>query len=391
MSDGVPPLPRSEFPIAERYRYLNHALVAPLPLTAAEAMAADIRLSAAGASTVHGQREQMVEAVRSAAAGVMGVDAEAVAFVKNTTEGLAFVANGLDWRVGDRVVVPDREYPSTLFPWLGLSDRGVIVDRVEPDGPAGTLPLEGFAATLERGDGRVRAVALSWVQFERGWRTDLDALAALCHAHEALLCVDLIQGLGVLPCDLSTWRVDFAVAGAQKWLLGPEGIGVLYVAPAHLERLRVSEPGWASVVDQEADRPAFELAPSARRFEGGTHNLTGITGMGASLDLLMTAGLEEVWSWVDHLCDRLVSGLMELRANVLSDRSPTGRSAIVTAQLPGVDPVAAVDTLLTHGVVAKARAGGIRFSPHGWNDESDIDAALEALAVVVTGRPATRG
>lgn len=378
-----PALPRDQFPIAERYRYLNHALVAPLPRAAADAMADDARRCSQEASLAYHAREGRSEAVRRTAADLMGVAAEDVAFVKNTTEGLAFVAGGLDWRPGDRVIVPAGEYPSTLFSWLALADRGVVVDRVEPLGAGATLPVESFAAALETGGGRVRVVALSWVQFGRGWRTDLAALARLCHDHGALLCADVIQGLGVLPCHLDDWGVDFAMADGHKWMLGPEGVGVFYVAPAHRHRLRVLEPGWASVIDRDSDVPALDLVDSARRFEGGTANTTGIAGLGASLDLLTEAGIDRVWAWVDGLCDRLAAGVVGAGAQVLSHRSPAGRSAIVSVAVPGVDPATVVARLADAGVVARARAGGVRFGPHAWNDPSDIDAAVAVIAALV--------
>jgi len=374
-----PPLARSQFPIGERLTYLNHALVAPLPVAAVEAMAADAEAAARQASEGWPERNEGVERVRDAAARLMGVDAADVAFVKNTTEGLAFVAGGLDWRPGDRIVLPDGEYPSNEFCWLALGDRGVEVDRIAPVGRPGELPLDAFAAALEAGRGRVRVVAVSWVQFTRGWRTDLGALADLAHEHGAFLCVDAIQGLGVVPADLAGWGVDAAVADAHKWLLGPEGIGVLSVAPALRDRLRVSEPGWASVVDQDCDHPELVLHPSARRYEGGTLNMVGVAGLGASLDLLDGAGVEAVWTWVDHLAQRAAHGATALGAEVLSARQGSGRSGIVTVAVPGVEAADAVGRLGEAGIIVRARSGGIRISPHGWNTEADIDAALTAL------------
>jgi selenocysteine lyase/cysteine desulfurase len=187
---------------------------------------------------------------------------------------------------------------------------------------------------------------------------------------------------------LADWGVDFAMADGHKWMLGPEGVGVFYVAPAHRHRLRVLEPGWASVVDRDSDVPALDLADSARRFEGGTANTTGIAGLGASLDLLTEAGIAGIWAWVDKLCDRLVAGVTAAGAQVLSDRSSEGRSAIVSVTVPGVDPATVVARLAEAGVVVRARAGGVRFGPHAWNDTSDIDAAVAVIADVAScGRP----
>lgn len=376
------PLDRGLFPVTDRYVYLDHAGVAPLSTRTVAAVRAAAETAAAHGSVGEDERFAALEDTRARAAGLLGVDPDDVAFVKNTTEGLGFVANGLEWRDGDRVVVPDGEFPSTIYPWLSLADRGVEVTRVPPQGPGGSLPLDEFAAELDRG--RVRLVALSWVQFATGWRSDLAGLAEVCHAHDALLCVDVIQGLGVLPCDLANWGVDFAAADGHKWLLAPEGAGVFYVAAAHREHLRVLEPGWASVAHRmDWDDLRLIYDDSARRFEGGTPNMIGLAGLGASLELLADTGIETIWAHVDALADRLCAGLADLGATVHSDRSAPdlaqGRSAIVTFSVAGIDAEVLHRRLTDAGVVCSPRGGGVRFAPHGYNDADDIDRALEAV------------
>lgn len=382
---STPPISPEAFAVGERYTYLNHAGIAPLPLPSVEAIRTTVHAMADGGSVGEDKRFDATDVTRQRAADLMGVDVADVAFVKNTTEGLGFVANGLDWQAGDRVVVPDGEFPSTIYPWLALADRDTQVVRVPPVGDSGALELDGFAAALDAGG--VRLVAVSWVQFSKGWRTDLAGLATLCHDHGALLCVDVIQGVGVLPCHLAEWGVDFAAADAHKWLLGPEGIGVFYVAGEHRDKLRVLEPGWASVAHRmEWDNPELIYDDTARRFEGGTPNMIGLAGLGASLELITDAGVDAIWSHVDGLCDRLCTGLESIGATVLSDRrpgtEPQGRSAIVTFSIPGVDPGTLHEQLEAEGVICSPRGGGIRFAPHGYTSTDDIDHALEVVATL---------
>lgn len=383
-----PAIPPDEFVLDPGYTYLNHAGIAPLPRRAVDAIAAAARASARGGSVGEDERFAATDVTRGLAADLLGVPSQDVAFVKNTTEGLGFVANGLEWHPGDRVVVPDAEFPSTIYPWLSLSDRGVEVVRVAPRGEGGTLELDGFAELLEAGG--VRLVALSWVQFSKGWRTDLAGLATLCHDHGALVCVDVIQGLGVVPCDLAEWGVDFAAADAHKWLLGPEGVGVFYVAARHRDRLRVLEPGWASVAHRmEWDNLELIYDDTARRFEGGSPNMIGLAGLGASLELITGVGVDAIWSHVDALGDRLCAGLESAGATVLSDRRPAsepeGRSGIVTFTVPGVDNGLLHERLESHGVICSPRGGGIRFAPHGATTDDDIDHAVEVLGSIVDG------
>lgn len=379
-----PPLPRDQFPVAERFRFFNHAGVAPLPQVAVDEINRCATAFAAAGSRAFDEWDGQQERARVSGARILGVDPECVALVKNTTEGLSFVANGLPWTGGERVLVPDREFPTNVYPWLSLRELGVDVDLIDPVGPGRTLPLELFEAELKARP--TTLVAVSWVQFARGWRTDLQALADLCHEHGALLCVDVIQGLGVIPAGLAAWGVDFAAADAHKWLLGPLGIGVMYVAPQHLERLRPLEPGWASVVHRD-DYDNLELVydTTARRFEGGSYNNITIAGMGASFDLLLDAGIDTIWAHVDGLCDHLVAGVEAAGATVVSDRTPEGRSGVVTFTVPDHTPAAVVEWLSGRDIVAAPRGDGVRVSPHGYTSVDDVDELVAAVRDLVAG------
>lgn len=374
------PLPRAQFPVTEQYRYLNHAGVAPLPRVAAEAIAActDDFVHRGGADFPRWEESQ--ERIRQATAGLFGVPTADLAFVKNTTEGLGFVANGLAWQPGDRVITVDREFPSTVYPWLSLRELGVEVELVEPVGPSWSLPLELFEDALERRP--TRLVAVSWVQYARGYRIDLAGLAELCHAHGALLCADIIQGVGAIPCELEAWGVDFAMADAHKFLLGPVGIGALYVAARHRDALRPLEPGWASVAHRD-DYDHLELAydDSARRFEGGTFNNLTIEGMGASIALLGAVGVESIWSHVDGMLEHTADALADVGASVVSDRG-AGRSANLAFTVPGVEPTEACEALEAQGFVTAPRGGAVRVSPHGYNDADELGALVEAVAAL---------
>lgn len=375
-----PPLDRSDFPVTGRWNYLNHAGTAPPSGPAVEAMHACARESSVSGSLAYTAQADRAEEVRAAAGHLLGVPAVDVAFVKNTTEGLGFVAGGLDWSPGDRVVVPDLEFPSTLYPWLALADRGVTVDLVPTSGPGRTLPVDAYAEVVAAGPAP-KVVVTSWVQFGRGWRSDLASLAQLSHDAGALLCADVIQGLGVMPAEMDAWGVDFAMADAHKWLLGPLGVGVLYVRGSCLERLRPLEPGWASMAHREDwDNRAIVWADGARRLEGGSANMVGIHAMGASVDLLLGAGVGRIWAYVSMLCDRLCEGLASAGAVVVSDRSAAGRSGIVSFTVDGVDPVALVEALRHEGSVCAPRAGAVRVSPHGYNTTDDVDAVVAVVA-----------
>lgn len=378
----APPLPRAAFPVTERWTYLNHAGVAPIPAPAAEAIAGYVSAARDEGGEAYARHEQREGEVRAAAASLMGVDVADVAFVKNTTQGLALVASGLDWSPGDRVVVPACEFPSNLYPWLALEELGVEVVRVEPVGEGDRLPVERFEDALRVG--RVRVVAASWVQFGRGWRVDVTALASLAHEHGALFVLDAIQGLGVLPAEFAEWGVDVSAADGHKWLVGPEGFGVASVSSPAREQLRVLEPGWNSVIHrQDWENRDLVLDPTARRYEGGTQDYAGLYGLGASIDLLLSTGVDRIWSHVDSLCRRLAEGLAEAGATVLTDRSGGGASGIVTFTVPSMSAKKTAALLLEQAFAVRARGGGVRASPHGYNTEDEIDAFVDAVRKLI--------
>ncbi len=374
------PIPRELIPAAREWVYLNHAGVCPLPLPSVEAMQRAAMAVARAGEFAWEEHIAMVEQVRGAGAALMGVPSADIAFVANTTAGLGFVANGLAWSAGDRVVVPDLEFPSTLYPWIALEDRGVIVDRVQPSGASGALPLEAFAEVIDAGP-PPKVVATSWVHFGKGWRVDLAGLARICHDAGALLCVDAVQGLGAIPADFEAWGVDFAMADGHKWMLGPEGCALLYVRRSCLDLLRPLQPGWNSVKHREDwDNLDLVFDDSARRLEGGTPNVTGIAALGSSIDLLLGASVGSIWAHIDRVCQRACEGLIAAGATVLSDRSPAARSGIVSFALDGQDPADLVLELRDEGFACSARSGAIRMSPHGYNSEEDVDRLTESIA-----------
>lgn len=373
-----PALDRDLFAVDPATSYLDSAFAAPLPRPTVRAMAAATEDVAERGSTAGSDQGTEVEALRAELAGLVDASADRVALVSSTSMAFGQVAAGLRWRARDAVVVVEGDHPSTVLPWRLLGHRGVDVVEV-PASRFGGFSLDGLDAVLGGAGGRVRVVALSWVRAESGWRADLAATAEVAHAHGALLCVDAIQGLGARRCTVDGWGVDVLASGAQKWTLGPQGIGVLALSPTALD-LVAPIAGGQGVVTTVAPTTESAPAPTARRHEGGGSSPVLVAGWRASLGVLLGAGVEAVARWTDHLTDRLCTGAVDLGAEVLSDQQPAHRSSIVRLGVPGIDDDDAVAALASRGVVASARPGGIRFSPAGWNDEADVDAALTALA-----------
>ena len=287
-------------------------------------------------------------------------------------------AQVLPFRAGDLVLVPDGEFPANVYPWLLQARRGVRTELV----PRTAEGWPDEARLLERvADPRVRAVAVSFVQFATGYRMDLDRLGAACRAHETFLVVDAIQGLGQCPLDLRRTPVDLLSCGAQKWLLGPWGAGFLYVRADLVGVLEPTFAGWMAFrgTDDFTRLCDYDATfhDDARRFELVTLPFQDVAGMTASLDLLDEVGVTAIAEHLRALRVPLEDAAARGRFTVVSpadDSHDCGIWCVRTA-----DVRAAYRRLRTAGVVASMREGSIRLSPHLYNSMDDVARVVELL------------
>src|SRR5216684_6464767 len=357
---------RGLFPVTRNLVYVNHAAVGPLSVRVAEAME----------QATHDQRDfgalhwrtwyAEYDRFREAAARLIAAQPGEIAILKNTSEGLSFVAEGLRWRAGDNVITTDLEFPSNSTPWRRLDKRGVECRTVRSRDGA-WLPADVEALI----DDRTRIVTVSSVAFHNGFAADIEAVGAICARRGVLFCVDAIQSLGVLPIDVRKANVAFLAADGKKWLCGPEGAAVFYVAAEHRDQLEVLESGWTNF-DRKGrfiDCPV-DLLPDSRRFEAGSLNTIGIFGLRAAIELLLEIGIEEVAAEVIRLATLLADGLEALGWKIGTPRPI--RSGIIGATPPNVDSrrLLEMHQLLEHErIICAPREGMLRFSPHCYNDD----------------------
>jgi cysteine desulfurase / selenocysteine lyase len=370
---------RSLMPVARRWAYFDHAAVAPLPQPTADAIAAWLQQAVAEGDTQWADWAAAVENTRRLAAELINANPAEIALVPNTTFGLNVVARGLDWQAGDNVVVPENEFPSNLYAWMSLEDIGVQTRQVPVD--EGRLDI---GRLIEACDARTRLIAVSWVGYASGWRVDVAALCRAAHERGVLVMLDAIQGLGVFPLDVAATGVDFLAADGHKWLLGPEGAGIFYVRREQLPRLKCVQAGWNSVVGRH-DFNHIEWRPreEAARFEGGTQNMVGCIGLGASLAMLRDLGVSSQASSVAEDILALASEARELLAQrgaeLLSPYEPDHDSGIITFRMPGHDAAELRKRCLANGVALSVRGGGLRISLHGYNHREDLERLCSVL------------
>ena len=368
---------RQQFPVTDECVYFDHAGVAPVSRRVAAAVEAFVREARDYGRLHYKSWEQRAEQVRAAAATLLGAASDEIAFVSSTSDGLATIAAGLDWREGDAVVVPAGEFPANVYPWWDLGRLGVETRTVPVEG--GRLTVDAVAAAM---DARTRVLTVSAVDFASGQRRPLAALGALCRSRGVVFCVDGIQALGAVRVDVEELGIDCLAADGHKWLCAPEGCGVLYVSRRCHDRIAARRIGWKSVVNASQYLPYhFELKADAGKFECGSLNFLGIQALGAALDLLLEIGPLEVERAVLAVTEELRTALRAHGRTVLSPDGPDERAGITTVAVGG-DPVAVVAALRAAGVLASPRGGGVRFSPHFYCDGDDVRRCCEALAAI---------
>jgi cysteine desulfurase/selenocysteine lyase len=366
---------RAKFPITRNYNFQNHAAIAPLSGPAASALAGYAR-ELAESAYLQGTYYRAAERVRQAAARLLNADPEEVTFIKNTSEGINYVANGIQWVTGDNIVSTSMEFAANVYPWLNLQRRGVHLKRVEEED--GRIPFDRLAAAIDK---RTRVVAISAVQWSNGFRIDLTRLGELCKDRGVLLFVDAIQALGVHPLDVRAMNIDFVAADGHKWLCGPEGAGIFYCRRELIDHLHPTEIGYLAMRQgHESNEIKIDLRDDARRFDNGVYNLAGICALGASINLLLEVGIDQVQVRVKALTDRLVEGLRHKGWKVHSPRTSSEWSGIVTFSSEKSD----LDALRKHlraefRIVVASRLGRLRASPHFYNSPEEIDQLVEAL------------
>jgi cysteine desulfurase/selenocysteine lyase len=372
--DGLAARYRDQFPVTQELIYLNHAAVAPLCRRAAEAIRWLADDSCQFGSLHYDKWMDSYAGLRRATARLINAAPEEIAIVKNTSEGIAMIAGGIDWKPGDRVVAFQEEFPSNYYPWLRLENRGVKVSWLSIYDP-----LEKIAEAIPG----ARLLAISFVNYLSGYRVDLEAIGRLCHEHGCFYFVDAIQGMGVFPIDVEASYIDALAADGHKWMLGPEGNGVLYVRRKWQDAIEPVEFGWTNPANY-ADYSSRDmtLRADAGRYECGTLNTVGCFGQRASIEFLIEVGIENVAASVMARASQLEQGLRAKGYDVMIERTEANGSGIVCFRNPAIDHRMMVGEMRHNRITAAPRQGWVRVSPHFYISKEDIEQVLRVLPEV---------
>ncbi len=374
MNDHV----RSQFASISHLSYLNSAAVSPLPAAALEAITWQLNdVSTNGGLGYQGWIDTKNRA-RRLLAEMLGVRADQVAFMRNTSDGFATIANGLTWQSGNNIVSFAGEFPANYYAWRRIRDEHGVELRLAPE-RNGRIDLAELISMIDR---NTKVVAISSVQYASGFRADLERIGRAARAVDALFCVDVIQGLGAHAYDLPAQFVDVASGASHKWLCAPEGCGFLYLSDRARERVKPTLVGWISVEtpwDFEDREQPFK--PTALAWESGTGCSSLFYGLEQSLKLLTDTGLANIERYVDDLSTELCSGLAAKPYDIVSSQARGERSGIVCIRnRNGLTSNEVAAHLEQQGIVVSPRGGRVRVATHYYNSMQDIHRLIDALA-----------
>ncbi len=362
---------RKLFPITAKKIYLNHASISPLSSRVTDMLEWHINERMFGMIDVYPESDKIRDKARALMAELLNASAEEIAFTSNTSDGLNLLANGIDWREGDEIILTDYEFPANIYPFLNQQRKGVKIVYVANRN--GEIHIEDI---LERINGNTRLLSISFVEFGNGFKNDLKTIGQICKEHNIIFSVDGIQGLGAMPLDVKECRIDFLSNGGHKWLMGPMGVGIIYIKNEIFNKLTPAYAGWLSV-NNAWDFYDYKLdfLPDAKRFEYGTANFVGIAGFTASLGLLLEIGIENIRDHLLNIGGLLVEGLTSAGMVFCGSENRDHWSGIYSFS---GDKMEGLHSFLAEkDIVCALRAGKMRFAPHFYNTKEEIEEVIQ--------------
>ena len=368
---------RSEFPIVNEITYLDMAYGNPLAMSVRWAIEEFMEaFQRDGVSIARPRAYKVLEEVRTRFAAIVGAEASEISFVKNTSEGLNITASGLRVEAGDNIILNELEHPNNTHCWNLLQKKGVEIRNVPQKD--GRVDVEDINATI---DAKTRAVTIASTT-NMGFRFDLEKVGAACKEHSALLVVDAVQSLGIEPLDVKKTGVDVFSASAHKGLLGPHGIGFFYCSKEAIKE--ISPPYVASIsYIKNPSTGEAALKKTAARYEYGNYNYLGGHAMVPALDILEKIGVKNIYLHSFELAEAFRKGLNALDVTLLDSPFREEKSNIVAFKIDGRESLDVREELLKRGVMLSAHYGDLRASFALFNNNHDIDIALEALSNII--------
>jgi cysteine desulfurase / selenocysteine lyase len=368
---------QADFPLNQHLIWLNNCGTTPAGSPMRAAVEAWLR-GYSERGILHGEPTYpgVKASIYGKLAGLLHAVPEEFALIHHTAEGMNFISHGLSLVPGDEILVLENEYPSNYYPWEHWKSKGVAIKAV----PCVAGPGEFLAAFRAALSPKSRVAAFSAVHWCTGLPLPLEEIGRICELNGLEFVVDGAQGVGHIDIDVKACRIGYMAFSAWKWLLGPLGLGVLYVDGSKVDALTPIFKGTESVPSDESYLPYKDTwKTGADRFAYSTGSMADWVYFDAALEWLAGIGFNRARGRILELAARLGDGLRARGFQVLSDGFQGARTGIVAAGKSGLDAAAAVRDLKARGIIAAERLGRVRLSPHVYNTEEQIDRAVADL------------
>ncbi len=366
---------RKYFPHLEKgFIYFNHASTGPVSTPVIDRLTKLLKEKSEDKMDDYTGFLKVVDETKDILSKMINCNAERIAFVDNTSNGLNILAQSINWKKGDRILLNDVEFPANVYPFLNLKKHGVEVDFVKSSN--GIVTAEQIINSVKA---ETKLISVSFVQFLSGYKADLEKIGNYCRANNIIFCVDGIQGIGTQSIDVTSYKIDFLSCGTQKWLMGMQGLAFIYVDKELQNKLIPANVGWLSVENAwNLLDYKMHLKSSANVFQGGTMNTFGIYTFNTSLKIFNEFGFEEVYENVLSNTKYFINKLDEIGLSCLiKDCSESELAGIVSIK-PN-NPEEIFNKLSVKKIICSLREGLIRFSPHFYNTFEDIDKVVDEL------------
>lgn len=368
-------LVREQFPYLKTGKvYFNHAAVSPIPKCSVEILKAYFAVRSEGEIENYFSFQKTIIETKELIGKWINSDKNRIAFVDNTSNGLNILAQGLDWSVGDRILLYDVEFPSNVYPFMNLKKYGVELDFISPNDRR--IELSDIEKNIQP---KTKLLTLSHVQFLNGFRADLTMIGEFCRAKGIIFCVDGIQAVGAVPVDVDQMKIDFMSCGVYKWLMSVEGTAFIFLTEEMQERINQKYVGWTSVKDAwNILNYDLTLDDSARRFENGAMNFPGIASLNSAIKMFNSYGLDELHKNIISNTQYLIKKLDEfgIQPSFIS-KSENELSGIVSFKIEEVNKLN--DDLLANDIHCAVREGYLRISPHFYNDIDEFNKLIDLI------------
>jgi cysteine desulfurase/selenocysteine lyase len=366
---------RNKFPFLKQgIIYFNHASTGPFSSLVTERLTDLLKVKSENGIDDYSSFLKVVEETKELLAELINCNIDRTAFIDNTSNGLNIIAQSIDWKKGDRVLLNDIEFPANVYPFLNLKRLGVEVDFVKSEN--GIVTAEQIINSVKP---ETRLISVSFVQFLSGYKINLEKIGTYCRANNIIFCVDGIQGIGAVNIDVQKSKIDFLSCGTQKWLLGMQGLAFIYIDEKLQRKIKPANIGWLSVnnawnlLDYKLD-----LKTSANVFQGGTLNTFGIYAFNASLKLFKNFGYKRVEEQVLSNTKYFLEKLIEIGLNpILFKTNEENLAGIITYRPKNADEI--FKELTKKKIICSVREGLLRFSPHFYDTHQEVDGVIDEL------------